>query len=659
MRAAAPFLPAGALLAVWVAWIPADGGFFPRAWFPAALFAVALLAAVVLGGRRALPAERWARILLALLGAATAWSFVSMLWGESDGRAWQSSDQLLLYLAMAWLIALVPWRPRSALALMGIWSVAVAVACAGELVSALAASDLDHYLLESRWQQPTGYANAAAAIAAMAACPALVIASRRGVAAAVQIPMVVVAVFLAEMSLLPQSRGGLIATVATLALLVALAPDRGRLLTRLLVVAVALAVAGPAIWDVYGEGEAGRPLAPALDNAAEAMLLSLGVAALVAALLALTESRLRLPSLPSPPTGVARGALAAVVLAVAVAGALNAAAISDSATDRWNEFKSEEELPDENASRISQRTSDKRYDYWRVSLAALRDAPVGGLGAGGFEREYLQERRHAKPSRVPHSIWMRALSETGLIGAALLLLLVAAAGVGLAAAWRLGGDARAAATAAAAVGAYFLLHASLDWLELFPALAVPALAFPVAATVAAGGARPFARGRRIPPAAGAAAVIVAAVVALVALALPYFAVRHVDAAVDRPKAQRAEAERDLDRAASLNPVAPEPHVATGRLALRHGDFQASERAFRRALEVEDAWYPHFELALLASREGRTAEARREIAAALRLNGPDLLVQRAAELIRDGKRVDPRGVDRAKLEIRLYNDPRGH
>lgn len=653
----APFLPAAALLAIWVAWIPADGGYFPRDWFPAALFVVALLAAVAIAGRRALPAGRWARVALALLAAATAWSFLSMLWAEADGRAWQSSDQLLLYLAMAWLVALVPWRPASALGFMGLWSVAVAVVCGVELISALSASDLGHYVLESRWQQPTGYANAAAAIAAMGAWPALVISARRGVPAALQVAMALVAVFLLEMSVLPQSRGALIASAIVLPLLLALSPDRGRLLVRLVVVALAFAVAGDAVWDVYGDGEAGRPLAPALDRAAEAMLLSLGVVALAAAAAVILERTVTAPSLPAPPRGARWGALAAVLAVAAVAGLVNAGSISDYADDRWEEFKSEEELPDENASRIAQRTSDKRYDYWRVSLNALADAPAGGIGAGGFEREYTEHRRHPKPSQAAHSIWFRALSETGVIGAALLALLVGALAAGVLAARRAGETGRAAATAAAGVAGYFLVHVSLDWLELFPALAAPALGFALAATVA--GARPPGSTTRARRLLGAAAVVIAALAAIASLALPYLSIRHVDSALARAADQRDDAERELDRAADLDPLAPEPHLARGTLALRRADFAGAERAFRRALEVEDGWYPHFELALLASRAGRKEAAKREIEQALRLNPPDPLVLEAAELIEKRKRIDPRGVDRHNVEIRLYNDPRGH
>jgi tetratricopeptide (TPR) repeat protein len=159
--------------------------------------------------------------------------------------------------------------------------------------------------------------------------------------------------------------------------------------------------------------------------------------------------------------------------------------------------------------------------------------------------------------------------------------------------------------------------------------------------------------------ATSAGVVGLAAVAIVALALPYLSLRHVEAALSQPPTAAAKADRDLDRAASLDPLSPDPELARGRIALQRANFPGAERAFRHSLDVEDGWYAHFELALLASRAGRGREARDEIAAARRLNPPDLLVQKAAGLIAQGKRIDPQRVNRENIGLHLYNDPRGH
>jgi O-antigen ligase len=660
MVRAAPFLPAAALLAIWIHWVRQDGGYFPRDWYPPALFAVALLAVVVLAARRWRTGSTAADAALAVLSAFTAWCFASLIWARSPGSAWEAADQMLLFLAMAWVIALVPWRSGSATLFLGAWSVAVAGACAIELVSALGAADVGRYFVESRWQQPTGYANTAAAIGAMGAWPALVLSARRAMPIAAQLLLLAAGVFLIEFSLLAQSRAALVVTLLVVPLAVAMTGDRTRLLVRLAVAAAAIAVAAGPIADVYAEGEAGRSLAEALDHAVLWMGVSIAVA--VVAGLAAAAAERRVGPRPRAVRAARVGALA-VAVAVALAGTGVAIArhgdLVDYADERWADFKSDEEVPREEGTRAFLPHGDKRYDYWRVSLNALRDAPAGGIGAGGFEREYTIHRRYEKPSRAAHSIWMRSLAETGLVGTGLLVLFVVVAGVGLLRARRrLDPAGRTVVAACAAASGYFVVHASFDWLELVPAIAAPAAALPFVAMRLGG--RPDAPPGPESPVrrrAAAAAGAVLAVAALAALTLPYFSIRSVNSAIDRPASDSAGVDRDLDRAAALNPLSPEPHLVGGRLALVRRDYDGAREAFERALEEEQGWYAHFELALLDAHAGRFATAERRIARARALNRPDHLMRDTAELIRRRVRIDPATVDRRKLDIRLYDDPR--
>jgi hypothetical protein len=655
-----PFLPAVALLGLWFLWVPLDGGYFPRVWYPSAIFAVALLASVALLGRRWRPPARAGRVALALLAALTAWSFLSLLWGESPGSGWAASDELLLYLAIAWLAALVPWRAGHAAVLLGLWAVGVGVVCAVELASGMGASSFGHYIFESRWQQPTGYANAAAALPAMAFWPAVMLSSRRAVPAPLQVLFLVVAAFLVEFSMLPQSRGWVLAVLLALPVFVALSPDRRRLLVRLAILAVGIAMAGGDVWNLYSTGEAHHPLAPALDSAARSILVSSGIVALLGTVAVIAERQIR----PGVRLGraVRRGELAVVgLVALAAVGVAVARAgdIADYASERWADFSSSRELPaDTNPSRIAQRTSDKRYDYWRVSVATFRDSPVGGVGAGGFERVYSKERRHYKPSKSPHSIWMRSLAETGAVGTALFLALLAALGFGLLRVRRRLDDlGRGIVAACAAIGVYFLGHASLDWLELFPALAAPAVALPfVALRLAAPAEDPAVRpsdGWRVGRALGAAGGVVLAALAIASLILPYLSDRYVNSALHSWRADPAGASRDLRHASALNPLSPDPRLAQGRIALVERRYATARRAFEQALEREDDWFPHFELALLDALRGRFAPARREIARAHALNPPDLLVTRAAALIAQRKRIDPTRITRKPITLPLY------
>jgi hypothetical protein len=658
----APFLPAALVLAIWVAWIPADGGYFPRSWYPAGLFGIGLLAAAVAAGARWRTRSRLGPAALVLLAAFVAWNFASMLWAGSPGSAWEAADQLLLYLVMTALVALVPWGVRSAMLFVGCWSVAVSVACLVVLVGALGATHFGHYVLVDRWQQPTGYANTAAAVASMAFWPALVLSTARRIPAVLQVALLAAAAFLLDFSFLPESRASLV-VVLVVPIVVAFAPERGRLLARIGVIVIAAAVAiGPA-YDVYSAAHDRRPLAPVVHSAAEAMVPSVAIAALGALLLVLVERRVKLtPRTLRRARGGALAVLAVALLAGAGVAIANDSAISHYARERWDAFKSDSGIADARRLRITQQSSDKRYDYWRVSLDMFSAAPLVGAGAGNFEREYDVHRRHAKPSRSAHSIWMRTIGELGGVGLALLVACVSVSLLALVQVRRrLDAGARTVLCACVGVSAYFVAHASFDWLELLPALAAPALALPFVAlrleptATAATAARLFAgRRARLLVAAGGGLAVAAA---LVSLALPYLSSRYVQSALHRARSDPAGARRDLDRAASLDSLSPDPRYAAAGIALDQSRFGDARRAFEQALDVEDGWYPHFGLALLDSRARKFAAARREIARARALDAQDPLVIRAAMLIAERKRLDPRAVDRKTLALPLYKDLR--
>lgn len=650
----APFLPSAIVLGLWVAWIPLEGGFFPRTWYPAALFSAMLLAAILLAGQRGGLGSRLGSAALGLLAALVGWSFLSILWAGSQGAAWEAANQLLLYLVMVCVLALAPWGARSAATFLGVWSLAVAGACAGELVAALAASDLGNYVVESRFQQPLGYANATAAIAAMALWPAVALAARRDATMWSQLLFVAAATFLACFSELPQSKAALASTVVVAPLVIALAPERGRLVGRLAVVGLSAALAARPIYEIYVAGEDGRALAPPLEAAAKWIAVSVVVSVLgTLALVALERTVKPKPRVWRAARVVSLAGVLAVVGAGVVVGAVRAGDIADEVEERWTAFKSPE-VVGEGGPRITQVTSDKRYDYWRVSLNVLAASPVGGAGAGNFEREYTIHRRYAKPSRAAHSIWMRALSEGGAVGVGLLVALVGVLAAGLVRARRrLDAAGRWIVAACAGTGLYFLAHASFDWLELFPAIAAPALALPFVALKIA---------RPEPPAGGASrrlrppllvAAGVAVVLALLSLAAPYLSVRFVDNARHHGRSDLARWDRDLDRAAALNPLSVVPARVRASLAIEQGRYDVARGAFAEELAIEDSWYPHYGLGLLAAERGDFAVAARELEQARALNPPDPLLEETADLIRERVRIDPRKHARKSPDMQLH------
>jgi hypothetical protein len=654
LEAAVPLVPAVPVVLAWVAWAHFDGAYFPRTWYPGALAAVAVAAVVAVAGRRALPAAPLARLALILLAGFVAWSYLAILWSDAPGDGLNSANKLLLYLVVAWLVALLPWTPRSASWLLGAWVAGTVAVCAWSLLDAQGTDRLAHFFVKDRYVDPLGYSNAVSALGAMTFWPAIMLSYRRTTPAALRPLFLAAAVFLLEFSLLPQSRGSLIGLIATLPLFVLLAPERLRLIPVGLVVAGAVALSVRLIYDVYDVGtavifeESRRAVGPVLDDAIARIWLTTLLAGVAGAGLVVLDRLVR----PGPRVvhhtrrGVAVALIAVGVLAAGAAIA-NAGSISDGVTERWDTFKSGEDTIPHPGARLAGVYADQRYDYWRVGLKGFREHPLAGIGTGGYERYYTIERDLEKPSRYAHDFWLRVLSEAGIVG---FLLLLGFLGVALgAAAWRVrGSPAEAAAVTAAAVAAsfYFFVHSSFDWIEEFPALASPAFALPfaalVAASPAAGAPAPATRARR---AAAGVALLVALVAAIVALVPAYVSSRYADRATASWTAAPAAAFRDLDRAADLAPLSARPQLRAASLAIALGEYDRAESLLRDSLDREDTWYGHFELALIASKQRRRAEAVREITIAKALNGEDRFVADAFTSIRRGRRVDPERFNR--------------
>jgi tetratricopeptide (TPR) repeat protein len=647
LRRAIPFLPAAIVIAGWVAWAHFDGAYFPSAWYPSALAALGLLAVTVLGTGRIVPVSRPAQAALAAFVALVAWSFVSLAWSTSPGAGWESSNKLLLYLALIWTVSLLPWTPSSARVALGLWVAGVVAVCAISLLSATTGSLAD-YFIEGRYLDPIGYSNGVSALPAMAFFPALWLCSRRDAGIAERVCFLAAAVFLIEFALLPQSRAAVIGFGVGILVFVCVFPSRLRLIPPLLVIAAAVALSIGTIYDVYtvgvdlaeateaGQVPVGLDLGAALDDAVRiTFFAAFGAAALGMLWAAGPGER----SMRRVQIGVG-GAIAAVLVVSLALAAVNAGSIADGIGDRWQTFKSSEDVPRTDGARLISSESDQRYDYWRVAVDQFRRTPVAGAGAGSYEAIYSAERHFDKPSKYTHDIWLRALAEGGLVAFALLLAYLAAIAAGLVVAWRrLGELGRGLIAACAAISAYFFVHASFDWLEEFPALAAPALALPLVGIVAGGGSAALPRAGRGARYAIAAALGTLFVAALASLAFPYLSQRHLDRGAEIGLGDVAAAREELDRAASLNPLSPEPRLRAGTILVAAHRPAAAAEEFRRALEVEDHWYAHFELALLYAQAGRRRAALQEIAQARALDRHDPFVAEAILKIRRGRPID--------------------
>jgi len=484
---------------------------------------------------------------------------------------------------------------------------------------------------------------------------ALVLSSAREAPAAVRAAALPVAVCLAEFSLFSHGRGAIVGGVVALVVLVAFAGDRGRLSVRL---AVGAALVAPAVGPVLAVGDAVLDLRPAtgpLHHAATWIAATVVVAALAGAALAVLDARVRPSARTSRVAGVAATALVAVALlaaAVAYGGR-----VSDWAREAWRAGTAPS-----GESRLLSLAPEERPDYARVSLKLFTERPLEGAGVGNFGREYDARRHFEKHSRYAHDIWLRALGEVGAVGFLLLVGLVVTLGVGAVSRWRKHEPyERSLIAAALAVGTYLLAHGSLDWLDEYPALTLPAIGLPFAALTLhrpgrrrrSGRPKPFAQRSPWPARLAGAAVGVAVVAALASLLPAWIAVRYEDRAHQAWTAAPAAAFDDLDRAAQLNRLSIDPLIAEGSLALQLGQTNRARSAFRRALEREQHWYPYLALAVLEARDRRFPAARSLLRRAAALDAMDPVIAYARARIDHDRPVDLAGLTRQALDNPLF------
>ena len=654
-----PFLPAAIVVSLWIALMPGAGGFFERDWLPAGLALAGLAFAAVAGGQRMVNATS-VRVAAAALGTLIAWSFLSVAWAGSPDTAWLQSDLLLTSVLAAGVVALAPWRAGFVELMLGAFSLGVAAVFAVELLSTAAATDLTGRIIEDRWAGPLGYPNGSAALAVMAALPALVLSARPGRGAAVKGVALAIAMLLLGFAFLSQSRGSVLGAAAGLAVALAFASHRWRLLARVAVVGGLMILVAPSLGDVYDAAAGERAIGQELDEAIRALALSSLLAGIVGVVLALVDARVRIG--PRGVRAARAGGIAALAAGLLALGGLAVAergAIGEFVEDQWDamadpgaEFAGRTEAS--GGSRLLQADPVKRYDYWRVALNAFEEAPVGGAGAGGFRTRYVTERRYDKNSDLPHNIALRALAELGVVGALLALTFAGAILIGLMKGIRRASVAeRGAVAGATAAATAFVVHAQFDWLEAFPVLLGPALAFPLAALVACrrvgAPVAPEPAGRRL-LAGGAAALLIAAVVTLGA---PWLALRYQERAAATWWADPEAAYRDLDRAARVNPVSPAPLLLEGTIALQRREFDRAEAALRAAARRERSWLAHFELGLIAAAGGNRREATLQMRRASTINPMEPAVGAALEAIREGERIDPAEFTRSLFESPIF------
>jgi hypothetical protein len=525
----------------------------------------------------------------------------------------------------------------------------------------------------TRLDAPVGYVNGSAALLLAQAVLAIALAARRELPVLLRGLLLALAAAALQLSVLCESRGWLFALpiVVVLTLIVLPGTDRLRFALWALLPFVASALALPTLLDVFKQADAAAPgaatltaLARTSDHAADvALLICTGVLA-GGLLLAALDRRVHVSA------GVARNAnrVGAVVAVLAVLAGMGVGlALTDGRPDQkiadyWKRSNGYQATTP-GSSRFAA-VGSNRPDFWRVSLKAFVAHPLGGLGQDNWGAYYLRERRSTEQPRWTHSLELRLLAHTGLVGFLLFAaFLVAALAAALGPSVRRRAGPLTAGTAAAALLplVVWLVHGSVDWFWEIPALSGPTFAFlalggaltrqlavaqipvrpgdTVSATDTMGdrsvgspapAGAPEVHGRRRHGAlALAVGASMSALIAALALALPYLAEQDVGAAASGWTDDPTRAFERLDRAAELNPLSARPDLVAGVIALELHRSRAARARFSRAIERDDQdWFAWFGRGLAASAIQARAQARTDLRRARALDPAEPLVREA-------------------------------
>jgi O-antigen ligase len=712
LREAPATVPALGAIVLFVVWATSQAGYPLTHWAPGALIVLVLLAIALLAvPLRFSTIPRTVKLALACLGAYTALSFLSILWASAPGEAWEGANRTLLYLMVFALFAL--WRARGSTAalILGAWTLAMLALALYVVVRLDTATGKSFEALFSgeRLSYPVGYPNATAAQWLMAFWPALLLARSKRLPWALRGVLAGGAVVLADLALFSLSRGSLYATPVMVVLVFAFVPDRLRTFATTAPVAIGIGATAPLVLRVGDRIQSAHSAHTATHTAIAATFVAALIVGFVVAAGAALESRRSVS--PGLASGARRGlqiAASVTVLVILVGGLVVAGNPITRVRHGWDSFKGGYSTSATSDSRLLTGLGSNRYDFYRVALDEFDVHPILGIGADNFQQQYLRHGRSDETPHYPHSVELRTLSQTGLLGAFLALVGLGAA---LLAGWRamrrtddvLGGTVAASALAGFA---YWAVHGSFDWFWEFAGLGAPAFALlgmacalapresdpPTSAGMAGDDsllARPGGTAGDVPhssalgmgmgmgmgegegdgeggdmprrgdsrarvghPFGRIFALSLAALLALVAVVsfvAPWLSERQVQSAAHIwPHAPLAAYSR-LRNAAKLNPLSDRAYLVEGSIALRFGDLSRAENAFSRALErVPDGAYAALELGAIASESGDRARALVLLERAVRLNPRDPLTRQALHTVQAGQHVNVRTLNRAIL-----------
>jgi len=451
------------------------GGFFPSApGFAAIVFALALILRTTLAAR---PFEGFSRTLAVPLGALVlfgAWQLASTLWSHATALGLDAYDRTLLYVLAFALFGSLRYTPERLRWLTRALFAGLAAVCLIGLVSRV----LPHTLptvssfYDSRLNYPLTYWNAEGMLAMLALILGFHLTADRDEHPSVRVVAAALAPGIAATLLLTFSRGALGVTIVGL-VAYCLLTRLSTLPTALLAVVPFCAIALRSAWDA-------TLLASTKPTSAAAVVQGrhvahvvgacmLGAGLLRAVLLLADRAIVRIPLVRTPPPRAVRvwTSVAAGVLVVVVALALGAFSSAHHEFDKFIHGTNEQHTA-QTRDRLSEVTNDGRLPLWKAALRIYETDKLHGTGAGTYQLYYTRYRTVGSYVVDTHSLYLQSLSELGIVGFVLILVVVIGILVGLAT--RIRGPGRPLYAALFAVTLAWAIHQAVDWDWQMPAI---------------------------------------------------------------------------------------------------------------------------------------------------------------------------------------------
>jgi O-antigen ligase len=544
-----------------------DGSPNARDWLKYGLLTALVVVGSLLSGRTRRPSPP-ALLALSALGGTAILATISITYAALPNLA-RDEALLTVFYAAVFAVPALMLRSREdrtyAVGTIVAGSAGLAV-CAALALVLRAHPEVLFY--GGRLNFPITYPNAQAAAMLVGFWPALALAARRS--GAVWLRALALGAATATLCgwLLTQSKGGAIGLIVSAVVVFAVSRRRLRLL---LPFAVTIALA--AIGAVPLTAPIRTATVPALRSAihhAGAVTLWLTVAGVAAgAVYAFLDRKVELSATAHAAAG--KIAIAGVALALIGGPTYYFATVQGPGpfiSHQWHAFKHQPTTETSGTHLLT--LGSNRYDFWRVALQEFAGHPLVGIGARGFGPAYLQYGKSQETPARAHSLPLDTLSELGLVGFLLLLLVFAPP---------IAAVARRARNELTAVGVlagcvYFVVHACVDWIWTIPAVGVLGmLLLGVAASTAPGGERTLPR-RTTLAVAGAVFAL-----ALIAFVPPWLAANYAT----RAARGGVGLQSDITWSKRLDPLAIEPYVAEARWS---GTLQGALAPLRQAVELQ-------------------------------------------------------------------------